>query len=145
MFLHWKPNPYICEDGRAAGAACTPHPHRAARSLAGEAPSPAFITNVQTLGKQSDLCSGRQTLTVYIYVFHSTQLETELCPFLRLWNPPAPNTGLCSPVVWALLTHTIWPQTLRWIPHWFMAPAIWGTDLQCKSGLGCSLRGSTRV
>lgn len=32
-----------------------------------------------------------------------------------------------------LLQHTIWLSTLGQILHWFMASALWGTDLQHKS------------
>lgn len=68
-----------------------------------DTPSSSSSTDTQTLHRQSELCSGTETLTIYIYMFQSTQLETELCPFLRLWNILAPNTGLYSPLAWASL------------------------------------------
>lgn len=129
---------------RSTGAQWGAHslsPSRLLRSLWWRPPPTVFITKAHTSGRQSDLCSRRQTLTIHMYVFHSTQLEPELCPFLRLWNTPVPNTGLYSPVMWAPLTHSIWPQTLRQILHWFIALTIWATDLQHKSGPGCAAEG----
>lgn len=154
----WEPYPYICADRttpstQAQPDACQeywgavgcsqPESFQASEEPLVKTPSyrTVFITKAHTFGRQSDLCSGRQTLTIHMYVFHSTQLETELCPFLRLWNTPVPNTGLYSPVMWAPLTHSIWPQTLRQILHWFIALTIWATDLQHKSGPGCAAEG----
>lgn len=79
------------------------HTPRAGGALSWTPPGTVPSTDTRALGKQSELCSGRKTLTIYIYIFQSTQLETELCPFLRLWNIPAPNTGLYSPLAWASL------------------------------------------
>lgn len=130
VYAHWEPYTYISKARRPPRRcrSCRPPPpvDRREPSRGGD----PFSAPTHKHSKNKVIFVPENKHWPYnIYIFQSTQLGTELCPFLRLWDIPAPKhrplfsfpAGAPLP-----LPHTIWPQTPGQILRWFTASVVRG-------------------